>query len=98
MRWGRVDRLIIFKPLSTSASASREQRQNHSTHTRQPQLQATQQQIDTYFVELIPCASSKPRHKALLAVERPQVTRVERIGPVLFVQPVTARTSDGADF
>ena len=30
------------------------------------------------------CASSKPCHKELLVLERPQVTRVERIGPVLF--------------
>ena len=36
------------------------------THTLQPQSHATQQQIDKMFVECTPCASSGPRHKALL--------------------------------
>ena len=35
-------------------------------HTRQSQPHATQEQIHTNFVELSPCASSKPLHKAFI--------------------------------
>ena len=54
-------------------------------HTRQPQPHATQQQINTDFVEFPPERELKSQStKRYLAVKRPQVTGVERTGPVLF--------------
>ena len=55
------------------------------THTRQPQPHAMQQQIDTNFVEFTPCASSKPRHKALLGcgAAAGDTCGKDRTGPIL---------------
>ena len=66
------------------------------THTRQPQPHARQQQIDKIFVEFILCASSKPRHKALLScgAAAGDTCGKDRTGPISCgVQSVAANHS-----
>ena len=48
--------------------------------------EAAQQQIDTTFVEFTPCASSKPRQKALLGrgAAAGDACGKDRTGPILF--------------
>ena len=69
-----------------------------SKHTQQSQPHAMQQQIDTDFVEFFPCASSKPRHKALLGcgAAADDACGKDRTGPVLCDCVAACHSSDNS--
>ena len=73
-------------------------------HRWQPQLQATQQQINKVLQNLPRMRAESHTTESYLAVAWSQATRVERIGPVLFkwcavlLQPITVQAAADADF